>query len=181
MQHIVDTKQIISDADGSPYLYRYFIWKPDWLQKLGINPKKAGRIYVHHLIRSDYDRALHDHPWPFLSFMFWGGYTEFSTFEDWTRHAARDFGVCQRRWHMDYKNNDGESICKTFDAPCFLFRSAAWRHRLELKPGQTAWTLVFIGQKQREWGFWTTLKKWCHWKKYDTGNGICEEPELEIA
>lgn len=53
------TREEIRDANGDLYLTRYFIWKP--------RNKKFGRIYLHHIIRSDHDRALHDHPWGFVS------------------------------------------------------------------------------------------------------------------
>jgi hypothetical protein len=33
-------------------------------------------IYLHHFLKSDYDRALHDHPWASLSIILKGEYTE---------------------------------------------------------------------------------------------------------
>lgn len=40
------------------------------------------KIYLHKFMRSDEDRALHDHPWSFLSIILRGGYFEISeTFE----------------------------------------------------------------------------------------------------
>lgn len=150
--------QIIRDAKDEPYLVRYFIWKPDWLAKLKIDPKKCGRIYLHHILRSDYDRALHDHPWSFVSVMLKGGYWEHRP-----SGADRDGNIKSRRtWYQ---------------APAILRRPAPSIHRLELPEGKTCWTLVFVGPKKREWGFWTRMLEWCSWKRYDYINGICAEPE----
>jgi hypothetical protein len=33
-------------------------------------------IKLHHLLRPDYDRCPHDHPWNFWSLILWGGYEE---------------------------------------------------------------------------------------------------------
>jgi hypothetical protein len=57
-------KQIIRSDDGQPYLIRWAINTP----LLGIK--------LHHILRSDEDRDLHDHPWSFLSVILWGGYWE---------------------------------------------------------------------------------------------------------
>jgi hypothetical protein len=35
-----------------------------------------GTIHLHHILRSDGDRAFHDHPWNFTSILLSGGYTE---------------------------------------------------------------------------------------------------------
>jgi len=59
--------KVINDPcrrDSGPLLIRYHIWKSD---RIG--------IYVHHLLRSDHDRSLHDHPWSFLTFRL-GSYIE---------------------------------------------------------------------------------------------------------
>ena len=34
------------------------------------------RVFLHYFHRSDYDEALHDHPWPFWSLVIWPGYYE---------------------------------------------------------------------------------------------------------
>ena len=47
---------VIGPADN-PYLYRWFL--------LPRNP--VANVYLHRFFRDDEDRALHDHPWPFLS------------------------------------------------------------------------------------------------------------------
>ncbi len=60
-------------------------------------------IYIHHLMRSDYDRALHDHPWPFMSFILAGEYIE---------HTPQE--------------------AKKYKRFSILFRPAMWLHRLQM-------------------------------------------------
>lgn len=57
--------QIITNCAGEPYLVR---WRLIWTRWFS--------LYVHHILRSDEDRELHDHPWSFLTFIVSGGYTE---------------------------------------------------------------------------------------------------------
>lgn len=127
--------RVIENSCGDPYLVRYFL--------MGRSDKRSrffkGAVYLHHILRSDEDRHLHDHPWPFTSLILWGGYREVhpivtgrSGYTDWgwlsvIRHAASD------------------------------------SHRLILD--RPAWTLVFRGEKERSWGFHTE-NGWTPWAKY---------------
>ena len=58
-------KFVILGRDGSPAMVRYRLLDTRW-----------GGLYVHHFLRSDQDRDLHDHPWHFTSLILWGGYVE---------------------------------------------------------------------------------------------------------
>lgn len=49
-----------------PYLLRWFV----------IPRNKVFNVYLHQFLRSDDDRALHDHPWVNLSILLRGGYIE---------------------------------------------------------------------------------------------------------
>lgn len=56
---------VIGDPDN-PYLLRWWVWKRNkWLN-----------LYLHRILRSDDDRALHDHPWVNLSYIVEGEYNE---------------------------------------------------------------------------------------------------------
>jgi hypothetical protein len=127
-----------ADAPDGPLLIRYVLFRC-----------AAWGVYLHHLMRSDHERALHDHPWPFVSIVLAGGYSEI---HDQT---------------LDHRE------ARQFRAPgSVLVRPAEWRHRFVLtKP---AWTLVIVGRRCRKWGFFTS-KGWCWWRKYDPQLGICEE------
>jgi hypothetical protein len=84
--------------EKGPLLVRYYILNTRWVA-----------IYIHHLLRSDIERHLHDHPWPFVSLILRGGYTE------QTPQGARGF-----------------------TAGSVLMRPALWLHSLELgKPAWT--------------------------------------------
>jgi hypothetical protein len=53
----------------------------------------------------------------------------------------------------------------------FLFRPAKFRHRIEV--ARPAWSLVVVGQKRRQWGFFT---RW-GWQPFVPGHRpICEHP-----
>lgn len=120
-------------ADRGPLLTRYYLIDTRWFC-----------LYLHHLHASDEDRALHDHPWAFITFLFHGGYWE------WVETMAGQRRVWRRRFSV-------------------LFRPAAWRHRLELE--RPTWTLVLRSRRLREWGF-ITNRGWMHWKAY--GREFCD-------
>ena len=101
-------------TDGEPYLERWILW-------LG------GSLRMHRFLASDEDRAVHDHPWWFVTVPF-SAYAEFvQSGEGELRRLVRPF-----RPH---------------------FRGARFRHRVELQRYPT-WTLVLTGAKSRDWGFW---------------------------
>lgn len=116
----------------NPYMMRWFIVpRNPWIN-----------IYLHKFMRDDDDRALHDHPWWFVSVMLWGRYLE-------TREVCRK-GMA---FWMYVKE---EAVRKT---PSIAYRKATDRHRVTLakdadgKP-LPCWTLVITGPRVRTWGFW---------------------------
>jgi hypothetical protein len=117
-----------------PYLLRW------WL----IPRNRLFNIYIHKFLRSDDDRALHDHPWLFnCSILLDGMYWE---------HTLR--GV------------------RLLAAGDWKFRWGGAPHRVELlqplanfgRP-VVCWTLFVTGPVVREWGFHCP-KGWVHWKKF---------------
>lgn len=99
-------------------------------------------IYLHRFLRSDDDRALHDHPWANVSILLRGEYTE---------HTP-----------------EGSSVLR---APRIRVRlSARLAHRIELHAGP-CWTLFIRGPVTREWGF-HCADGWVHWTEFtDKGCG----------
>lgn len=102
-------------------------------------------IFVHRLEVPDPGEDLHDHPWPFVSLILRGGYTEVvDEARDATNHAwvSARTGVtlaAPRRW-------------------------GAWSvhtvrldqvHRIVRLDRSPTWTLVVTGRRCREWGFYT--------------------------
>jgi hypothetical protein len=127
-----------------PWMTRYVLYKKG---RLGAS------VFLHHIHRSDESRThLHDHPWPFVAIILKCGYYE------------------EARW----PEAKGKTSYRWFGPLSILRRRAEWSHRLELKPGTEAWSLVFVGRTVRTWGFHTE-GGWVPWMKYDYKNLICPE------
>ena len=101
-------------------------------------------IYLHHFLRSDDDRALHDHPWVNASILLHGRYTE---------HTIAKGGVNHRAEYV---------------AGAVKFRGPRYAHRVELTDGP-CWSLFITGPNIREWGFHCPAG-WRHWKDFVDGN-----------
>lgn len=57
------------------------------------------------------------------------------------------------------------------------YRKATHRHGTHVGP-EGCLTIVFSGRVVRDWGFWTTFKKWMPWKQHheEFGEGMsCED------
>lgn len=121
-------------------MIRYILFRCPWFG-----------IFVHHFLRSDYDRALHDHPWSFVAWVVKGGYLE-----------EHDQTIT------------GQRVRKIVPPGSILVRPAEWRHRVLLPLGCTSWSIVIVGRRERIWGFFTP-KKWCPWYKFNPYRNICEE------
>jgi hypothetical protein len=127
-----------------PYLLRWWI----------IPRNRFFNVYLHCFLRSDDDRALHDHPWQSLSLVLDGEAIE---------HTIAEGGIHARRW-----------LC----VGDWRYRAATFAHRIELpRPGvfgdapadcgpQPCWTLFITGPIRREWGFHCPETGWIHWKRF---------------
>lgn len=125
-----------------------------YLRRWWITPRNdfGPNVYLHEILRSDDDRALHDHPWANTSMLLDGGYIE---------HTPE--GVFERR------------------APWVGSREAESLHRLEVEDGGRAVTLFITGPKVRDWGF-DCPNGWVPWQVFtasdnpgEIGRG-CGEP-----
>jgi len=131
-----------------PYLRRH------WL----LPRNRLFNVYVHEFLRSDDDRALHDHPWLFnASWLIAGEYVE---------HTIAAGGV-----HMRTHRKAG----------AFKFRWGPAPHRVELlvpvvrhDAGQppifgrptACWTVFITGPVVRMWGFHCPERGWIDWKRF---------------
>ena len=134
-----DRKRIIMDRESKePYLERYYIFLKD-RQLFPFN------VFLHKFLKSDPD-DVHDHPWPYATLILKGGYYE------WIPQFNPDGTLnCEiRKW----RGPGHFRICKPESY-----------HRVELKPGVTAWTLFMPGPQRREWGFLVD-NKWIHNDNY---------------
>lgn len=117
-----------------PYLLRWWLLpKNRWIN-----------VFLHKILRSDDERALHDHPWWNVSIVLRGGYDEVvpdfsAAWTPYTRLAELPLRGFPRR------------------AGSVIFRHATAAHRLVLpiRDGRTrpCWTLFITGPYQRKWGF----------------------------
>lgn len=106
------------------------------------------RVYLHHFVASDWSRDPHDHPKAFLSIGLCGSYLEF-----------------------DYRNLDRPRRIR-WTAPWIRRFPATHRHRIELDPGGSCWTICVVGKPVRDWGFWYHRRRWVRWDAYvHTGPG----------
>ncbi len=102
-------------------------------------------VYLHHFLRSDDDRALHDHPWWNASILLYGQYTEHTVARGGVNHRAQ------------------------YAAGDIKLRTAVYAHRIELTDGP-CWSLFITGPTIREWGFHCPAG-WRPWRQFvDTKN-----------
>lgn len=117
---------IMDRQDNEPYLERYYLFLKD-------RKSFPFNVFLHKFLKGDPD-DVHDHPWPYCTVILAGGYYEWIPQFD-----AQGRVSCEiRHWR-----GPGH----------FRYCSANSYHRIELKPGVTAWTLFMPGPRQQEWGF----------------------------
>jgi hypothetical protein len=158
---------VVGDRIGPedcPYLRRWFVQTP------------VGTARIHLFMRSDDDRALHDHPWSFTTLVLRGGYvdvTECPPCEGNGRVGGAgtwpDCGACGGSGERRERLRPG----------MMRHRPALHRHRVECIPGQTSLTLVVSGPKVRTWGFWPG-GRFVPWRKFIDLNGTpaCADEDL---
>jgi hypothetical protein len=125
---------VIGDPDR-PYLRRWWI----------ISPNRLFNIYLHEVLRSDDDRALHDHPWINASVLLGGGYIE---------HQIEAGGI-ERRFYRGVGS--------------IVVRRGSCAHRLEIPNDGRAVSLFITGPKVRSWGFHCPRAGWVHWRDFTGG------------
>lgn len=150
--------QIIGGADD-PYMLRWYL----------IPRNRALNVYLHKFMRDDDDRALHDHPWWFVSVILRGGYIEHTESPEGRmvlRCRTSVFHVRSPWWRRSIG-----------------FRPAVWQHRVALPHTPDGgrvpcWTLIVTGRNVRTWGFWCpgptrrAPKRFVPWREFgDAGCG----------
>lgn len=117
-----------------------FVIGDNYLRRWWLVPRNnAANVYLHHVVKSDDDRALHDHPWTNTSYVLDGMYVE---------HTPK--GSFERR------------------AGDVVTRPATALHWLEIPDGGYAVSLFVTGPKVREWGF-RCGHGWVHWRDFTDG------------
>lgn len=113
-------KRIIRDkSDHGVYLTRYYLIRTAVIE-----------IVIHHILRADGEKRLHDHPWNWaFSLILVGSYLEERS-SDKTRVAVKVFRPGQIN----------------------LIRSATW-HRIADLLSEDVWTLFVHGPRVQSWSF----------------------------
>lgn len=148
LNRVFNHKEVVN-CNREQYLTRWYLFR---------RPKIAFFLHLFH--RSDEDRALHDHPWSFLTIILWRGYIEHTenieacSCGSFDCNGASLVKRARRKWPL--------MIC---------WRPAEWRHRVELVNRKPAVTLVIRFKERRTWGFWTKTG-WMPWNKWWQNN--CE-------
>lgn len=147
---------IVIGDKKNPYLLRWYL----------IPRNRLFNVYLHQFLRSDDDRALHDHPWASLSIILEGlGYDEVLPDPD---------PADTTRWRI---------VRRPVGSVVFRPRARS-AHRVQLLPHPSwhvagfmsansgpeapCWTLFITGPRVREWGFWCP-KGWRHWREFTAG------------
>lgn len=110
----------------APYLRRWWI----------IPRNRWFNVYLHQILKSDDDRALHDHPWINISILLAGSYREITPRGEFIRRRGS-----------------------------VVFRRSVSAHRLVIEEGGHAWSLFITGPRIREWGFHCP-KGWRLWTEF---------------
>jgi len=121
-----------ADDTAGAYLLRW------WL--IPRNP--LFNVYLHRFLRSDDDRALHDHPWAWCSLLLKGRYIE---------HTIAAGGVHRRRVRLPGS---------------LRIALPSTAHRVEILPGEGAWTIFLTGPRVRLWGFHCPDQGWIDFRRF---------------
>ena len=169
--------QVIPNRDGATYLRRWYL--------IPRNP--FFNVYLHHFLSSDDDRALHDHPWWFVSVILRGSYIEVSENTEGKMTALVRTSITGIR--SELVRTSVTDIWTTFWRRWIAFRPATYRHRVVLSSTSDerdevpCWTLIVTGRRSRTWGFWCKQRtpflqcrvgdRFVPWDKF--GDGGCGE------
>lgn len=159
---------VIGHADN-PYLLRWYLtpWRDAFKDMPAASRSRwqefvsrLPNVYLHCFMRSDDDRALHDHPWNWCSFLLAGQYTEVT-------HEPIDFDLSPGG--ADYMVIDLEAdymqVARVYSAGALRGHRAEFAHRLMIPEGSQTWTLFFCGWRRRRWGFHCP-QGWVPWEQF---------------
>lgn len=138
---------------------------PDWMPKL----------LLHHFMPQADERHSHDHPRGFWTLVLWGGYDDLVPC-DWCNSTGNMF------WNSDHPDRRMDGYCQKcgstghvlgdrMRAGTLRYRPPEHIHRTRVHP-EGAWTLVLMGPKRREWGFWLSPTRWMEWQEYFKEHGF---------
>lgn len=150
---------LIEQSKATPYFHLEGYMERWWLQRPAGHGEQSDvsdrnqtghAARVHHILRSDSDRAFHCHPWPSTSIILLGGYWELLPL-DQAQHPCSD-----AKYHRKLWREPGDVVQ----------REATDRHRIILPEGQTAWSLFLMGDYEKSWFFHDAVRGKVPWREY---------------
>lgn len=96
-------------------------------------------VYLHRMDGPDPRPTLHDHPWDFVSVILRGGYSEVATDPHDPFHEGEPPSSGERR---------------EWPAPSVHRMRATDAHYITHLHRRPTWTLLLVGRRRREWGYW---------------------------
>lgn len=142
-------RRLVIHKKGDPddvYLDRLRIVQTPWLG-----------LYLHRIPRPDGDRDPHDHPWWFASMVLRGWYEE----DRYYRPNHLQLGTPNNA-QLCYAGNTRRRRFSVHMTPLFM------AHRITNVPSDgSLLTLVLVGPRRRQWGFWPGLVGWIPWTDYE--------------
>lgn len=135
-------------GSARPYLRRWFV--------IPRNP--VFNVYLHEFLRSDDDRALHDHPWLNVSILLRGEYVEHTIAAGGIEHRQHfKAGQWRLRWtgRIAHRIELLRSVYAIGNGPAKFFGAPL-----------PCWTLFITGPRYRQWGFHCPQRGWVHWEEF---------------
>lgn len=160
-------KRVTVNCDRDPYLHRWYVFKTRRIS-----------LFVHKFVRSDEDRALHDHPWSFLVVPVWRGYIEHSDrpmdnaeYITALLGAVDCYSVERFLKSVSVVSPRAAVVSRVLPILGTRYREATYRHRVQLLTDTAgnplpAWSLFFHFEKVRDWGFWDKVAGFIQWNKW---------------
>ncbi len=137
------SSKTIHNCEGLAYLIRWYLLRTSFVA-----------VFVHKFVRSDEDRALHDHPWNFLVIPIWRGYREHS---ERPKTKSERAGIIRLPWWsgwVEELNKPVAVVRRVWPILGIRYRKAEYRHRVELIAGKASWSIFIRFRERRGWGFW---------------------------
>lgn len=188
---------IIGQPD-KPYLFRWWVFgtskKRDQYDRLRPRRPFGFSIYLHLFLHPDDDRALHDHPWNWWSFLLRGPYIEYR--DEPFDYVVKANGCTRCNVTYTYPYYDTMRVARQYETGSFRGGKAEDAHRIDLAPNTNpfgpyhgegedlfdwmtdneyvavdmnqyipCWTLFITARYKREWGFHCP-KGWVPWRKF---------------
>lgn len=164
-------------GEGSAYMLRWWLFgasrKPDRFGNKQPRRPFGYSFYVHCFLRSDDDRALHDHPWNYASLILFGTYDEVLAGHT-QRYSAGTlrFGKAETAHRIQLVTQDYEG----YHEDMALIEKMPW---MQMTPKRLpteeriVWTLFMCGKWRRDWGFHCP-RGWVWWREFVRPEGGCD-------